>query len=86
MGACHLRAGTTGHAASGTKVRKLSLRLLAAQEDGAFVRVKLLHLESARTKVLALKQDLLYWPTWELRLDPAAAAWRRTMVAPAAKL
>ena len=50
------------------------------------MRVKLVHLESARTKVLALKQDLLYWPTWELRLDPAAAAWRRTLVAPAAKL
>ncbi|KAK9843749.1 hypothetical protein WJX81_004878 [Elliptochloris bilobata] len=55
-------------------------------EDSAFVRVKLVHLESAKTKVLALKQDLLYWPTWELRLDAAAAAWRRTVIAPAAKL
>jgi len=57
-----------------------------AQADGAFVRVKLVHVDGSATKVIAIKQDLLYWPTWELRLDRGAAAWRRTVLAPASKL
>lgn len=67
----------SGHLLTGTAV---------VQEDGAFVRVKLVNLSKTTTKVMALKQDLLYWPTWELRLDPAAATWRRTMIAGAPKL
>ena len=34
------------------------------QEDGAFVRIKLVSCETLKSKVLSLKQDLKYWPTW----------------------
>ena len=33
------------------------------QEDGAFVRIKLVSCETLKSKVLSLKQDLKYWPT-----------------------
>ncbi|KAK9816755.1 hypothetical protein WJX72_004724 [[Myrmecia] bisecta] len=46
-------------------------------QDKAFVRLKLIHLETGKPKVLTLKQDLRYWPTWELRQDTTAAAWKR---------
>ena len=34
------------------------------QEDEAFVRIKLVSCETLKSKVLSLKQDLKYWPTW----------------------
>ncbi|PNW85316.1 hypothetical protein CHLRE_03g180650v5 [Chlamydomonas reinhardtii] len=45
--------------------------------DGQFVRLKVCHLETTQPKVLTLKLDLHYWPTWELRLDPGTCSWRR---------
>lgn len=45
-------------------------------EHGAFVRVKTVNL-NGKPRVLTVKQDLHYWPTWELRLDPATALWSR---------
>ncbi|EIE24624.1 DegP-type protease [Coccomyxa subellipsoidea C-169] len=49
-------------------------------EDGAFVRVKLVHQETMKSKVLSLKQDLKYWPTWQLALDPATSSWTRSSI------
>ncbi|KAM0032402.1 putative PDZ domain, peptidase S1C, peptidase S1, PA clan, PDZ superfamily [Helianthus debilis subsp. tardiflorus] len=48
-------------------------------EDGEFVRVKTIHL-NGKPKVLTLKQDLHYWPTWELRFDPETATWHRRII------
>ncbi|OVA11903.1 PDZ domain [Macleaya cordata] len=45
-------------------------------EHGEFVRIKIVHL-NGKPKVLTLKQDLHYWPTWELKFDPETAMWRR---------
>ncbi|KAI7988898.1 Protease Do-like 7 [Camellia lanceoleosa] len=44
-------------------------------EDGEFIRVRIVHL-NGKPRVLTLKQDLHYWPTWELRFNPEAAMWR----------
>ncbi|CAL5369263.1 unnamed protein product [Camellia sinensis] len=44
-------------------------------EDGEFIRVRIVHL-NGKPRVLTLKQDLHYWPTWELRFNPEAAVWR----------
>jgi hypothetical protein len=41
------------------------------------VRIKLAHQETMKSKVLSLKQDLKYWPTWELVLDTATSTWTR---------
>ncbi|XP_008229226.1 PREDICTED: protease Do-like 7 isoform X1 [Prunus mume] len=50
-------------------------------EHGQFVRVRTVHL-NGKPRVLTLKQDLHYWPTWELRFDPDSAMWcRRTIKA-----
>ncbi|KAK4490538.1 hypothetical protein RD792_001220 [Penstemon davidsonii] len=50
-------------------------------EHGEFVRVKTIHL-NGKPRVLTLKQDLHYWPTWELTFDPETAMWcRRTIKA-----
>jgi hypothetical protein len=49
-------------------------------EDHSFVRLKLVHLETQKVKVLSLKTDLRFWPTWELRLDPATAKWTRHVI------
>ncbi|XP_068642397.1 protease Do-like 7 [Aristolochia californica] len=46
-------------------------------EHGEFVRVRTIHL-NGKPRVLTLKQDLHYWPTWELKFDPDTATWRRT--------
>ncbi|KAF5747459.1 DegP protease 7 isoform 1 [Tripterygium wilfordii] len=46
---------------------------------GEFVRVKTIHL-NGKPRVLSLKQDLHYWPTWELKLDPDNAIWRREII------
>ncbi|XWS75557.1 hypothetical protein CRYUN_Cryun01aG0100500 [Craigia yunnanensis] len=48
-------------------------------ENGEFVRVKTVHL-NGKPRVLTLKQDLHYWPTWELRFDPESAIWRRRVI------
>ncbi|KAJ7568194.1 hypothetical protein O6H91_01G022600 [Diphasiastrum complanatum] len=48
-------------------------------EHRAFARVKVVHL-NGKPRVLTLKQDLHYWPTWELRFDPETATWRRRTV------
>ncbi|KAL5574026.1 hypothetical protein UlMin_023623 [Ulmus minor] len=48
-------------------------------EHGEFVRVRTVHL-TGKPRVMTLKQDLHYWPTWELRFDPDAAIWRRTTI------
>ncbi|CAI5965219.1 unnamed protein product, partial [Closterium sp. NIES-65] len=58
----------------------LPFPLSASQEleHGAFVRVKVVHL-NGKPRVLTLKQDLHYWPTWELRFVPSTGTWQRTI-------
>lgn len=46
---------------------------------GEFVRVKTVHL-NGKPRVMTLKQDLHYWPTWELRFDLDTATWRRNTI------
>eukprot|EP00252_Welwitschia_mirabilis_P018169 TRINITY_DN40411_c0_g1_i1.p1 TRINITY_DN40411_c0_g1~~TRINITY_DN40411_c0_g1_i1.p1 ORF type:complete len:1096 (+),score=238.79 TRINITY_DN40411_c0_g1_i1:357-3644(+) len=48
-------------------------------EHGEFVRVRTVHL-NGKPRVFTLKQDLHYWPTWELVFDPETAAWRRRTI------
>ncbi|GAV73129.1 PDZ_1 domain-containing protein/PDZ_2 domain-containing protein/Trypsin_2 domain-containing protein [Cephalotus follicularis] len=48
-------------------------------EHGEFVRVRTVHL-NGKPRVLTLKQDLHYWPTWELRFDADSAMWRRRTI------
>lgn len=48
-------------------------------EHGMFVRVKTVHL-NGKPRVLSLKQDLHYWPTWELRFDRETAQWHRKTI------
>ncbi|KAK4426563.1 Protease Do-like 7 [Sesamum alatum] len=48
-------------------------------EHGEFVRVRTIHL-NGKPRVLTLKQDLHYWPSWELRFDPETAMWRRRTI------
>jgi hypothetical protein len=48
--------------------------------DGSFVRLKLIGL-TGRPKVLTLKLDRNYWPTWELRRrDDGSGEWERVDV------
>lgn len=46
------------------------------------MRLKVCHLETTQPKVLTVKMDLQYWPTWELRLDPTTCTWRRLQHSP----
>nr|XP_043632502.1 protease Do-like 7 [Erigeron canadensis] len=48
-------------------------------ENGEFVRIKTVYL-NGKPRVLTLKQDLHYWPTWELRFDPETATWQRKTI------
>jgi len=48
-------------------------------ENGEFVRVKTVQL-NGKQSVVTLKQDLQYWPTWELKFDPHTAAWSRKTI------
>ncbi|CAN0913740.1 Protease Do-like 7 [Linum grandiflorum] len=48
-------------------------------EHGEFVRVRTVHL-NGKPRVMTLKQDLHYWPTWELRFDPDTSVWRRQTI------
>lgn len=53
------------------------VKTIAGLGNRADVRVRVIHFESARKKVITLKQDLIFWPTWELKLDPEQGAWVR---------
>ena len=44
--------------------RAASLACHDVQENEAFVRIKLASCDTLKSKVLTLKQDLKYWPTW----------------------
>ena len=44
--------------------RATSLACHTVQENEAFVRIKLASCDTLKSKVLTLKQDLKYWPTW----------------------
>lgn len=48
-------------------------------ENGEFVRVKTVNLNE-KPRVLTLKTDLHYWPTWELRFNPDTAMWKRKTI------
>ena len=48
-------------------------------ENEKFVRVKVIDLDG-NYRILTLKQDLHYWPTWELIFDPETATWRRKTI------
>ncbi|KAL5076869.1 hypothetical protein RYX36_015853 [Vicia faba] len=48
-------------------------------EHGEFVRIRTIHL-NGKPRVLTLKQDLHYWPTWELRFNPDSAIWHRNVI------
>jgi hypothetical protein len=49
-------------------------------ENNTFVRVKLVSLQG-RPKVLTVKVDHHYWPTWELRKSAnAGRGWERVML------
>lgn len=43
------------------------------------------HLETTQAKVLTLKMDLKYWPTWELVLDKSTCTWSRRQISPLMK-
>ncbi|KAM7267633.1 hypothetical protein ACFE04_009799 [Oxalis oulophora] len=54
-------------------------RVTKELDHGEFVRVRTVHL-NGKPRVMTLKQDLHYWPTWELRFDPDTAVWRRNII------
>ncbi|WCJ25254.1 Pro-apoptotic serine protease nma111 [Euphorbia peplus] len=43
------------------------------------IRIRTVNLHG-KPQVLTLKQDLHYWPTWELQFDPSSAMWRRDTI------
>ncbi|KAG6506958.1 protease Do-like 7 isoform X2 [Zingiber officinale] len=55
------------------------LEVVKSLEHGEFVRVRTVHL-NGKPHVLTLKQDLHYWPTWELKFDPETSMWRRKVI------
>ncbi|RLM78256.1 hypothetical protein C2845_PM12G25060 [Panicum miliaceum] len=55
------------------------IQVVKGLEDGEFVRVRTVHL-NGKPRVLTLKQDLHYWPTWELSFQPETATWRRRTI------
>ena len=49
-------------------------------EDGAFARLELVSL-TGRPKVVSVKMDLHYWPTWELRRrEDGSDEWERVEI------
>ena len=56
------------------------IKVTKSLEDGSFVRLKLISL-NARPKVLTVKLDLHYWPTWELRrTTDGTNEWERVLL------
>lgn len=55
------------------------IQVVKGLDDGEFVRVRTVHL-NGKPRVLTLKQDLHYWPTWELSFEPETATWRRRTI------
>ncbi|KAF8378633.1 hypothetical protein HHK36_029982 [Tetracentron sinense] len=55
------------------------IRVAKGLEHGEFVRIRTVLL-NGKPRVLTLKQDLHYWPTWELRFDPDTALWRHETI------
>ncbi|WVZ73972.1 hypothetical protein U9M48_022215 [Paspalum notatum var. saurae] len=55
------------------------IQVVKGLDDGEFVRVRTVHL-NGKPRVLTLKQDLHYWPTWELSFEPESAMWRRRTI------
>ena len=56
------------------------VRVTQGLEDCAFVRLKLISL-TGRPKVLTVKLDLHYWPTWELRrTTDGTNEWERVLL------
>ncbi|GAU12769.1 hypothetical protein TSUD_122620 [Trifolium subterraneum] len=49
------------------------------QEHGEFFRVRTVQL-NGNPQIVTLKQDLHYWPTWELRFNPDTAIWHRNVI------
>uniref|UniRef100_A0A453PDV7 PDZ-like domain-containing protein n=1 Tax=Aegilops tauschii subsp. strangulata TaxID=200361 RepID=A0A453PDV7_AEGTS len=55
------------------------IEVVKGLEDREFVRVKTVHL-NGKPRVLTLKQDLHYWPTWELTFEPETDTWKRRTI------
>ncbi|KAF7080025.1 hypothetical protein CFC21_084176 [Triticum aestivum] len=55
------------------------IEVVKGLEDREFVRVKTVHL-NGKPRVLTLKQDLHYWPTWELTFEPESDTWKRRTI------
>ncbi|GMJ07841.1 DegP protease 7, degradation of periplasmic proteins 7 [Hibiscus trionum] len=65
----------------GRHIRHLDDFVIAIKrlEHGKFVRVDTVD-RDGKNRILSVKQDLHYWPTWEVRFDPETAIWRRTVI------
>ena len=46
----------------------------------SFVRLKVCQLSDGKQKVITLKTEHRFWPTWELRLDYSSGIWRRKLL------
>ncbi|KAI3863698.1 hypothetical protein MKW98_031290 [Papaver atlanticum] len=55
------------------------VEVIKGLEHGEFVRIRTMTLNGS-PEVHNLKQDLYYWPTWELKFDMETAKWRRVMI------
>ncbi|XP_026444897.1 protease Do-like 7 isoform X2 [Papaver somniferum] len=55
------------------------VEVIKGLEHGEFVRTRTMTLNGS-PEVHNLKQDLYYWPTWELKFDMETAMWRRVMI------
>ncbi|KAM0846524.1 hypothetical protein ACQ4PT_055622 [Festuca glaucescens] len=55
------------------------IEVVKGLEDGQFVRVRTIQLDG-KPRFRTLKQDLHYWPTWELRFEPETATWHRNNI------
>ncbi|KAI3863697.1 hypothetical protein MKW98_031289 [Papaver atlanticum] len=55
------------------------VEVIKGLEHGEFVRVRTMTL-NGKPEVHSVKQDLHYWPTWELKFDPETSMWRRVII------
>ncbi|KAI3842382.1 hypothetical protein MKW92_037536 [Papaver armeniacum] len=55
------------------------VEVIKGLEHGEFVRIRTMTL-NGNPEVHNLKQDLYYWPTWELKFDMETAMWRRGII------